>query len=199
MRFHRYAAAAVISIFFASGAPAQEIESVYTKLDTGKSCAVFAGPPENEPGDWGNLVCSGYKGYPIFVYYSDARESLFYGFPPAGDRAPQWESFTAFNHAGPTVEWRIMKGVVREIPFATIHRWFVMREPEDRIEVLVVEKVGQPGIRDGCRVGYVVATGNENANEMARRIADETARDFDCENAEPAVETGEVPLPAMSP
>ena len=178
---------------------AETVTSAYTELDTQEDCSVFAGAGE-EPGDWSNLVCSGYKGYPVFIYYSDARESLFYGFPPAGDLAPRWESFTAFNRAGTTVEWRIASDGVRERPFATIHRWFVTGGPDmdEEIEVLVVEKVGQIAEWQGCAVGYVVASGNNGANEAARRIADEQARGFSCETDEPAVEEGSVPLPGLA-
>ena len=40
-------------------------------------------------------------------------------------------------------------------------------------EVLVVEKVGQIHLREGCAVGLVRATGNPDANNEARRIADD--------------------------
>ena len=84
------------------------------------------------------------------------------------------------------------------MPFATIHRWFVSdpEDPDKQIEVLVVEKVGQIGERDGCAVGLVLATGNPNANEMARKIADEQARDFAC-GADERVIVGD-PMPEFS-
>jgi hypothetical protein len=46
--------------------------------------------------------------------------------------------------------------------------------------VLLVAKVGQPDARQGCTVGLVLATGNPQANEQARRIADDQARSFEC-------------------
>lgn len=175
---------------------AQEIVSAYTDIDTEADCSVFADSHESD-GDWANLACAGYKGYPVIVYYSDARDSVFYGFPPAGDAV--WESFHAFNSFGPRIEWRIEKDGARETPFATIHRWFVS-DPDggdENIELLVVEKVGQLHERDGCAVGYVVATRNAGANEKARAIADNQARDFVCGD-QPTIDAGSVPVPSFS-
>jgi uncharacterized protein YggU (UPF0235/DUF167 family) len=181
--------------------PAQaQVESAYTDLDFEKNCTTFAAPPQDEGGDWANSVCNGYRGYPVFVYYGDARESLFYGFPPGGDLAPSWESFGPFNATTPRIEWRIARTGDLSIPFATIHRWHVSdpEDPQKGVEVLVVEKVGQPHERDGCAVAYVMSTGNPNANEKARRYADEIARDFDCGADQPAIDAGSVPLPDFS-
>lgn len=179
---------------------ASEISSVYTELDAEKDCTVFAAAEEGE-GDWANLVCTGYSGYPVIIYSSDLRESVFYGFPPAGDLAPAWESFAAFNSAGPKIEWRIQMDGDRALPFAAIHRWFVSNDPdnpEKKTEVLVVAKVGQLAERDGCAVGLVVATGNPKANETARKIADEQARNFACGADERVLVSGDVPLPEFS-
>jgi hypothetical protein len=162
-------------------AQAGSISSAYTDLDAGKHCVTLASSSGGE-GDWADMVCSGYRGYPVFIYYSDARESAFYGFPPAGDDAPAWESFQAFNATGPKIEWRIETDGDKARPFATIHRWTISNG-EDAYslrEVLVVAKVGQPADREGCAVGLVMATGNPRANEQARKIADEKARGFAC-------------------
>ena len=163
-------------------ATAGEISSAYTDLDAERDCTTFASAGDGE-GEWANLVCSGYRGYPVVIYSGDLRESLFYGFPPGGDLAPAWESFSAFNSTGARIEWRIDTDNGRSIPYAAIHRWFVSADPENpdrQTEVLVVEKVGQIGERDGCAVGLVLATGNPKANEEARRIADERVRNFTC-------------------
>ena len=178
---------------------AGEIASVYTDLDSERGCTTFAAAGEGE-GDWANLVCTGYSGYPVIIYSADLRESVFYGFPPAGDLAPAWESFAAFNSAGPKIEWRVEMDGDRALPFATIHRWFVS-DPDDaekKTEVLIVAKVGQLAERDGCAVGLVVATGNPKANETARKIADEQARNFACGADERVLVSGDVPLPEFS-
>lgn len=183
----------------ATAAAASEIGSEYTELDTERDCSVFASSGSEE-GDWANLVCAGYRGYPILIYYSDLRESVFYGFPPDGDLAPAWESFLGFNRTGPTVEWRIERDGGRERPFATIHRWFVadVDFPDEETEVLVVQKVGQIHGRQGCVVGYVVATGNSGANDKARNIADTQAREFACGADQPAVDSGSIFVPPFA-
>ena len=173
---------------------AAEIASVYTELNLQRDCTTFASGDE---GPYANLACNGYGGYPVLVYGADLRESIYYGFPKGGDLAPAWESFGGFNSAGPKIEWRVSKDGDRTIPFATIHRWTVS-DPEDAektVEVLVVEKVGQLGEQDGCAVGLVLATGNPKANETARKIADEQARNFACGGDE-RVLVGE-PLPSF--
>ena len=162
-------------------AAAGEISSAYTDIDAEKTCSIFSA--NEEGGEFANLACNGWRGYPVLIYSGDLRESVFYGFPPDGDLAPAWESFSAFNSTGPRIEWRIETEGSRSVPFAAIHRWFVSADPENpdrQTEVLVVEKVGQMHERDGCAVGLVLATGNPKANEEARRIADDRARNFAC-------------------
>ncbi|TPN83823.1 hypothetical protein FJ987_28140 [Mesorhizobium sp. CU2] len=161
-------------------AHAGDISSAYTDLDSKKDCVTYA-QAEQGDGDWANLACSGYRGYPVLINYDDARESVYYGFP-SDDMTAVWESFSAFNGSGPKVEWRIeTKGDVA-VPFATIHRRSVS-DPQDEkksTDVLVVAKVAQPEQHEGCTVGLVLATGNPDANNQARKLADEKARTFAC-------------------
>jgi hypothetical protein len=194
----RLGLAALVLAGLCHAAAAGEISSAYTDIDAEKDCTTFASAAEGE-GDWANLVCSGYRGYPVLIYSGDLRESVFYGFPPGGDLAPAWESFSAFNSTGARIEWRIDTDNGRSVPFAAIHRWFVSADPENpdkQIEVLVVEKVGQMHERDGCAVGLVLATGNPEANEAARKLADERARNFAC-GVDKRVTVGD-PMPDFS-
>jgi hypothetical protein len=193
MRLAALFAATVLS----TSAGAEEIASVYTTIDPAADCSTFAAVGADDGGDWANMACTGYRGYPIIIHYSDARESVFYGFPPDGDLAPSWESFGGFNSTAPTVEWRVLSEGGVETPFATIHRWFVADPDDDEnpIQVLVVEKVGQIHERLGCVVGYVMATGNPDHNARARVLADEEARGFVCGEDEPFTFEGKVPLP----
>jgi hypothetical protein len=179
-------------------AGAAEIRSEYTDIDIEKSCSIF--DLNDQGGEFASFVCPGWRGYPVLIYTGDLRESVFYGFPATGTDHV-WESFSAFNATGPRIEWRIEADGERQVPFAAIHRWFVSSDPDDpekKTEVLVVEKVGQVGAGDGCAVGMVVATGNPKANETARKIADEQARDFACGADERVVVSGDVPLPEFS-
>jgi hypothetical protein len=177
-------------------AAAVEMKSEYTDLDIDSMCSIAS--INEEGGDFASYICPGWRGYPVIIDTGDLRESVFYGFPSTGDRT--WESFSAFNSTGPKVEWRIEVDGDRRVPFAVIHRWFVSADaenPEQKIEVLAVEKVGRIGIADGCTVGLVVATGNPKANETARRIADEQARDFVCGADERVIVSSDVELPTF--
>jgi hypothetical protein len=168
------------AIFAALAMPAAaaEVRSEYTDVDLEKGCSTFDIATEGD--ESANLACNGWRGYPVLIYQGDLRESVVYGFPPAGEH--KWESFAPFNATGAKIEWRIEKDGDKEIPFATIHRWHVSNpeDPDKGVEVLVVEKVGQIGEQQSCAVGLVVATGNPQANDTARRIADEQVRTFVC-------------------
>lgn len=177
-------------------AAAAEMSSAYTDLNTARDCAVLES--SQDEGDFVRMICPGWRGYPVILSAGDLRESVFYGFPPSGELP--WESFGPFNATGNKIEWRIETNGETAVPIATIHRWFVS-DPEDdtkKTEVLVVEKVGQLGERDGCAVGLVVATGNPKANETARRIADESVRDFACGADERVLVSGDVPMPSFA-
>lgn len=184
---------------FCNAAHAAEISSVYTDINAEKDCTVFATAEEGD-GEWTDMVCDGYRGYPVTLSTADLRESLFYGFAPPGDGSPAWESFSAFNSAGPKIEWRVDTKDGRAAPFAVIHRWFVSNpeDPDKQVEVLVVSKVGQPKERDGCAIGLVVASGNPKANETARKIADEQASTFACGADERVLVSADAPLPEFS-
>lgn len=188
---------AALFLGLCSTARAETIESAYTDLVVDRDCSIFSA--NEEGGDFANFVCNGYLGYPLVFYSGDLRESVFYGFPPQGDHI--WESFDAFNSSGGRIEWRVAVDGGKKIPFATIHRWTISADPEDpdkKVEVLVVEKIGQVERNEGCAVGYVVATGNPQANDTARKIADQQVRTFACGADEPVQVEGEVPVPSFS-
>lgn len=194
--WHLQLAALASPILISVSSHAGEVSSEYTKLNTETDCTVFSSAGQGD-GDWANLTCNGYRGYPVLIYYSDLRESLHYGFPPPGDLAPRWESFGGFNSTSDTIEWRIETGESGPVPFATIHRWKVSDVNGDgEIQVLVVERVAGPG-GNGCVVGYVVATGNKDANVQARQVADNVARSFTCALDEPEVHQGNTDLPPV--
>lgn len=64
--------------------------------------------------------------------------------------------------------------------------------------ILVVTRLGPDGT---CHVGYVDAVANTDANDLARKIADENARTFRCGKDKRIVlgKTGDVPLPKDEP
>jgi hypothetical protein len=151
-------------------APAAAQESAYTTLAF-DACLTLDSPEPGEPGDWVVLECDGYGDYPVTVRDSDARMSVAYGFAP--DELP-WTSFQSFNRVHDTIEWRLREGR----PFATVHRWFVSNLEGGERQVLVVSRVWQPDGAPGCRVGFVDAQANPDANVLARDVADRLAPAF---------------------
>lgn len=173
--------------FMSVGALAQDattdgLTSHYTDLPFDEPCATLETDPLG-----GVFMCAGYSGYGVLIAESDLRSSVFFGH--VGEWYPEgaWESFESFNSINEKIEWRLMDGV----PFATILRWTVSFDgsdeanEEDKGSVLVISKVGQPGVGEACIVGYVDARANENANELAREVADSVTVDFQCRVDEP--------------
>lgn len=185
MRYARFVLMSIFTMILIAPASSQaieigsEIDSVYSKLDLDGSCKPYE---LYEQG--GSFTCPGYAGYGVLFTEGDLRQSVFYGFVGEWFQEGAFESFSGFNYASGTIEWRLQGGV----PYAAIMRWFISSGEGDGSsegQVLVVSKVAQPGIGDGCVVGYVDALENKNANEMARDIADELARDFMCRIEDP--------------
>ncbi len=159
-------------------------ESAYSERDL-DACKTLS---QEEEGASVTLECAGYKDLAIYFKEGDLRQSQAYG--PIGkvwlDEA--FESFGPFNHSNATVEWRLDAGGV---PFAAIVRWFVS-DPETTSDtdtrygqVLVVSTVATAENPTSCVVGYVDALENRDANTLARKVADENARDFACGLNEP--------------
>jgi hypothetical protein len=150
---------------FAQASAAGEISSVYTDLVIERDCTTYYTSPKDGSEPFGEMTCSGYRGYPVLLSYGDARVSMFFGFPPVGDR-PRRESFNGFNSPGTDrqfsrakIEWRVETEGDRSIPFATILRWSVTINPDPLVkdeQVLVVSKVAQMAERNGC----VIARGD---------------------------------------
>jgi hypothetical protein len=102
------------------------------------------------------------------------------------------QGFGAFNSTTDTIEWRLDG---KRKPFAIIQRWHIADADNPTrdgrpgtFQRLVVTRL-PPG--PVCHVAYIEVKGNPNPNEEARRIADETARGFDCKES-PAVRRDEV-------
>jgi hypothetical protein len=179
---------------------AQTIEYAYTKFDA-KTCKHTKG---REVEDYGSWLCPGYKNLAVRLSAGDQRMYVTFG-PRTKDNIAGTETFPGFNdvYEG-TVEWRIEKtsdGKTR--PFATILRWNIVTAADNEKatgpitstgRVLVVTRLGPGGV---CHVGYVDAKANPDANELARKIADEHARTFKCGKDKRIVsgKPGEVSMP----
>src|SRR4029077_9393160 len=89
-----------------------------------------------------------------------------------------------FNSTEHTVEWRMADGK----PFAIIQRWHIAdngdpdKQGRPNTKALLVVTRLPPGAV--CHVAYVDAIANPNANELARKAADEVARGFKCDKDE---------------
>lgn len=170
----------------ANQALSQEISSTYTKLDFENSCGAAR---NSDDGTSVAMTCPGYGSYVVHFAEGDLRQSVTFGHAGVGPRRGFWQSFAEWNSVGDTIEWRLEDGR----PFATILRWFVENvdpntgtaEEGQGGQVLVVSRVAQREPEEACVVGYVDARANGQANEIARRVADEIARSFDCERDEP--------------
>ena len=159
---------------FGLPAVAQQVESAYSDVDLDQCSLIHSD-------DFGTRwACPGYRGFPVMIAESDLRFFVSYGFgapeePAAGQTLPP------FNTLGPRIEWRLSNAGGGWKPFATILRYLTERETgEDEGQVLVVTRL-EPGAT--CHVAYVDALANDDANELARRAADEQAADFDCAEA----------------
>jgi hypothetical protein len=162
-----------------------EICGAYTDFDADKC----KHEPGTEDEDYGSWECPGYADIPIRLSAGDQRMYVTFG-ELTDDNLAAAQTFPGFNdvYKG-TVEWRTIDGK----PFATILRWNVMTgkdqekatgpvSPSGR--VLVVTKLGENAT---CQIGYVDARANPDANELARKIADEHAKDFQCGKDKPII------------
>jgi hypothetical protein len=176
----------VLSAALAAGSAvvASANESAYTdrNLDACKTIA------QEDEGPSITLQCAGYKDLSVYFKEGDLRQSQAYG--PIGkpylDEA--FETFGPFNHTGAKIEWRLGADGT---PIAAIARWFVA-DPEqtDGVDtrygqILVVSTIATTKNPKSCIVGYVDALENNDANTLAREIADEKARGFICGTSQP--------------
>jgi len=132
----------------------------------------------------GTRVCPGTHGFVVVVSENDLRETVSVGrsraFADKEPAAKKW--FAPFSSAATTVEWRSRRSASR--PFAIIQRWSLADNndpdkdgrPRDK-QMLVVTRLPPGAV---CHIAYVDVAANANANELARKVADEAARNFDC-------------------
>jgi hypothetical protein len=180
----RAAAAACFILTGLSSLPTQAAESVYTDLDL-DACVSVNPSAEEEPGGFASLRCEGYRGTPVYFKEFDLRQSVYYG--PVSQKIidEAGETFSAFNHVGKKIEWRL--GADGR-PTATILRWFIENTNPDTGsvdkaltgQVLVVSKAATDDDPMGCVAGYVDALANPGPNDLARQVADEIAPGFAC-------------------
>ena len=162
-----------------SPANAQTIGSTYTSTAP-KDCRVTSAG--NGVDDSTIRVCPGKAGLVVLVSEDDLRETVSVGRNRAvAARQPAAQAgFGPFNSTTMTVEWRALDGK----PFAIIQRWHIADNSDEDTNgrpiakpMLAVTRL-PPG--PVCHVAYIDVNANPDANELARKAADETARGFKC-------------------
>ena len=174
-----------------SPANAQTFTSSYTSTAP-KDCRVISA--QNGVDDSTIRTCPGKAGLVVVISEDDLREAVSVGRSrAAADKEPAAQSwFGPFNSTTHTVEWRAVDGK----PFAIIQRWHIAdnSDPDKGGRPTAKPMLAVTRLPPGavCHVAYVDAQANPNPNELARKAADELARNFKCDKDEVHVigETG---------
>ncbi len=166
-----------------TAAAADEIASAYSRFDL-KDCEQVEKPDGFVfEGSW---RCKGYGEAGFLVSGADSRNFVAFG-PGGGNNCAYSKTFRPLNTALSPIEWRLRDGK----PFAAIERWSVAGDGGKSVTWLVVSALRD---NDSCHVHYVAGS-YPNANDEARRIADERAEKFDCESDVPTFSTAIGPPP----
>jgi hypothetical protein len=169
---------------------ANPVKSIYTTIEL-KTCKQV-----RRHRDGGAWLCEGLAGLPVYVAEGDLRQFLSVG-EDAQKRRAATQTLGAFNTIfekgsdRATVEWRFNRRGEKQIPYAVIVRFHTSGGGR-KGDVLVVSKVSPT---ETCHVAYIDALANQDAITLARFVADNQAKTFDCRN-EPRAEgaTGRSPM-----
>jgi hypothetical protein len=165
-----------------AAAEPQVFRSVYTSV-AAKDCRKTSVLKVDDTDYASNLLCPGIAGLVVLRQEEDLRETISVGrsSAAAAKEPAAAEGFGAFNSTGDTIEWRLDANAK---PFAIIQRWYVADadapekdgRPQTK-QILIVTRL-PPG--PVCHVAQIEVKGNPHANEAARKVADQTARDYKC-------------------
>lgn len=164
-----------LAVAGASPAVANPVKSLYSTVEL-SHCRKVARHVDGDAWE-----CAGLRGYPIYVAEGDQRQFVSVGTNAAKRRAAQqtlgpFNSIFAKHGARATIEWRYVMRNGRPLPYAIIVRYHTSQE-RTRGDVLVVMKVTES---ETCHVAKIDALVNPDPLILARNIADEEARKFDC-------------------
>jgi hypothetical protein len=169
---------------------ANPVRSLYTTIEL-KACKQV-----RRHRDGGAWLCEGLAGLPVYIAEGDLRHFVSVG-ADAQQRRAATQTLGAFNTIfekgsdRATVEWRFNRRGERQIPYAIIVRFHTSREGR-RGDVLVVSKVSAT---ETCHVAYIDALANQDAITLARFVADNQTKSFDCRNEpHPEGATGKSPM-----
>ena len=170
--------AAVAFAAIASAASAQDFASLYSST-AARNCKQIDAAKNGE-GEWTVWLCAGIGGRVVLVSEDDLRTTVSIGRSreAAAKEPASKQGFAPFNRVHDTLEWRMTKGA----PFATIQRWFLSdsANPDKDGRPTPVAMLVVTRLDPTCHVAYVDVHANAIANALARKGADEHARDFDC-------------------
>lgn len=179
---NRIAASCLVVLLMHSGlerAAAQSMGSTYTSTAP-KDCRPVGKPSELDGST--TRLCPGKDGLMVLIAEDDLREVVSVGRSrkAAAEEPAAKVWFAPFNSSENTVEWR----TAGTKPFAIIQRWHIAdgsdpdKQGRPNTKAMLVVTRLPPG--PVCHVAYVDAIANPNANELARKAADDFARGFTC-------------------
>ncbi|UWU90443.1 hypothetical protein [Bradyrhizobium sp. CB1015] len=162
-----------------SSADAQSVGSSYTSTAP-KDCRQVGKPSALDGSS--TRVCPGKDGLMVLIAEDDLREIVSVGRSrkAASEEPAAKVWFAPFNSSETTIEWRAAGAK----PFAIIQRWHISdnadpdKQGRPNTKAMLVVTRLPPG--PVCHVAYVDAVANPNANELARKAADDLARGFAC-------------------
>lgn len=167
-------AIAALALLAGAADAKSNFDSVYTDLtyeaDAGAKATCKGIEADEESGSV-VFECKGYKGIKVYIGEGDLRTYVGYGINGRGEQA-YGSTFPMFNQVGDKLEWRLKDGK----PVATILRFKVAAD-DKKGEVLVVTQLAEG---NQCWIARVSASKNKNANELARKAADELAGTVNC-------------------
>ncbi|MDF0583722.1 hypothetical protein [Bradyrhizobium yuanmingense] len=162
-----------------SRADAQSLGSSYTSTAP-KDCRQIGKPSALDGSS--TRVCPGKDGLIVLIAEDDLREIVSVGRSrkAAAEEPAAKVWFGPFNSSETTIEWRAAGAK----PFAIIQRWHIAdnsdpdKQGRPNTKAMLVVTRLPPG--PVCHVAYVDGIANPNANELARKAADDLARGFAC-------------------
>jgi hypothetical protein len=177
------ALAAVLTVLLGatSLAAADGVSSVYSST-ADKDCRKLSHLKVDGDDYASERTCRGPSGLVVVKNEDDLRETISVGRSgnAAASEPAASQGFGPFNSTTNTIEWRMADGR----PFAMIQRWHIADndDPEKNgrpktKQMLVVTRLPPGAV---CHVAYIDVKANPDANEVARKAADELAPGFDC-------------------
>lgn len=164
----------ILLLSLSCNAPAATpITSVYTALD-GANCKTLESSEEG--GGWYKGRCKGLGGYDLLIMEGDLRQTITVVDPKKTEHPLElWNTVSSgFSSLGSKAEWRIQKQGNKPVPIALIVRFNASEDPEHpekNTSYLVVSKITAT---TSCVTDVIKP--QANANELARKLADQAAK-----------------------